>query len=274
MAHWNTTYFSLQHRLAWEKKKNCSKIIFFLCVKWLLLIAIVFVIVVELLGCCGKSAKCCLHRCAGQRRLLFCFYLLRFFFAYSIDQLDRVSRASHPSSQPSNFPLLYDTALFFSWVFFIISWLWCLFSFFVFVCFFSLHFIWLDATNMNEGESAGERPSIGFAPAVVNRRSIPNPSSSLVNPVRIYAQFILNPNILHTYTHKIDETVAWSETPSSFYTHTHTNTNTPFTTRHRAPLWIVVFRVFDVDSIACLCPSLHHFQSRAAVHRFLRAVFL
>lgn len=38
---------------------------------------------------------------------------------------------------------------------------------------------------MNEGESAGERPNIGFTPAVVNRRLIPNSSASLI-PVRYH----------------------------------------------------------------------------------------
>lgn len=41
---------------------------------------------------------------------------------------------------------------------------------------------------MNEGESAGERPNIiGFTPAVMNRRLIPNPSANLVTPVRMDA---------------------------------------------------------------------------------------
>jgi len=37
-----------------------------------------------------------------------------------------------------------------------------------------------NVANMNEGESAGERPNIGFTPAVVNRRLIPNSSASLI----------------------------------------------------------------------------------------------
>lgn len=75
--------------------------------------------------------------------------------------------------------------------------------------FFEFFVCLIDVANMNEGESAGERPNIGFTPAVVNRRLIPNSSASLI-PVRYFCSVSYFKKIRINFTYwKIWHFVNW-----------------------------------------------------------------